>query len=110
MQLFDRINFQFVWNQLYLVSIHPVTVSTNTISANICSFEGGRPSYLRKSTIIYDVGFEVVRRPAVNSTELRYYYDEQQGRCLSFLFRGDFGNYNNFLSASDCELFCANRK
>lgn len=77
---------------------------------NICSFDGGRPSYMRKSANIYDVGLEVARKPAINTTELRYYYDDHQGRCFPFVFAGDFGNYNNFISASDCELFCANRK
>uniref|UniRef100_A0A183G5F5 BPTI/Kunitz inhibitor domain-containing protein n=1 Tax=Heligmosomoides polygyrus TaxID=6339 RepID=A0A183G5F5_HELPZ len=37
----------------------------------------------------------------------RYYYDAEQGRCMAFTYNGALGNYNNFKSSADCELFCA---
>ncbi|KAK6055202.1 Kunitz/Bovine pancreatic trypsin inhibitor domain protein [Cooperia oncophora] len=36
-----------------------------------------------------------------------YYYDAEQGRCIAFTYNGALGNYNNFKSSADCELFCA---
>ncbi|ETN70498.1 Kunitz/Bovine pancreatic trypsin inhibitor domain protein [Necator americanus] len=39
--------------------------------------------------------------------ERRYYYDAEQGRCIAFTYNGALGNFNNFKSAADCELFCA---
>uniref|UniRef100_A0AC35U6M6 C1q domain-containing protein n=1 Tax=Rhabditophanes sp. KR3021 TaxID=114890 RepID=A0AC35U6M6_9BILA len=41
------------------------------------------------------------------ANENRYYYNSQQGRCLSFAYRGGMSvNSNSFLSKSDCENYC----
>jgi hypothetical protein len=75
-------------------------------AASVCGAEGGRPASPEYSTI-YDPGFEIARGSSVSAAEVRYFYDDQQGRCSPFSFKGDFGNYNNFKSAAECELFCA---
>ncbi|KJH51381.1 Kunitz/Bovine pancreatic trypsin inhibitor domain protein [Dictyocaulus viviparus] len=41
-------------------------------------------------------------------SRFRYYYDVERDRCIPFKYNGAFGNYNNFKSAEECEMFCAN--
>uniref|UniRef100_A0A8C5V1D7 WAP four-disulfide core domain 8 n=1 Tax=Microcebus murinus TaxID=30608 RepID=A0A8C5V1D7_MICMU len=37
---------------------------------------------------------------------LRWYFDFDRGSCKSFIYRGCFGNANNFLSFDDCTKAC----
>ncbi|VDL75178.1 unnamed protein product [Nippostrongylus brasiliensis] len=37
----------------------------------------------------------------------RFFYDPAAGKCSPFTYMGAAGNYNNFLSRIDCELYCA---
>ncbi|CAJ0941855.1 unnamed protein product, partial [Mesorhabditis belari] len=75
--------------------------------ASICSNSGGRPADLLRSTN-FDPGFTMKRSFSLTyATSSRYYYDAEQGRCIAFTYNGAHGNYNNFKSAAECELFCA---
>lgn len=75
--------------------------------ASVCSNAGGRPVDLLRSTN-FDPGMTMKRTFAMTfSTSSRYYYDAEQGRCIAFTYNGALGNYNNFKSSADCELFCA---
>jgi hypothetical protein len=64
---------------------------------------GGRPLAVRGGD--FDSGYP---RPGGGSYS-RYYYDAEQGRCLPFDYAGSLGNYNNFVTKLDCELFCSRR-
>ncbi|CAI2349048.1 unnamed protein product [Caenorhabditis sp. 36 PRJEB53466] len=75
--------------------------------ASICSNTGGRPVDLIRSTN-FDAGVLMKRSFSMTfSTSSRYYYDAEQGRCIAFTYNGALGNFNNFKSSADCELFCA---
>ncbi|GMR42638.1 hypothetical protein PMAYCL1PPCAC_12833 [Pristionchus mayeri] len=75
--------------------------------ASICSAAGGRPVDVLRSAN-FDAGHTMKRTFAMAfSTASRYYYDAEQGRCIAFTYNGGLGNFNNFKSAADCELFCA---
>ncbi|PAV76107.1 hypothetical protein WR25_21575 isoform B [Diploscapter pachys] len=75
--------------------------------ASVCSSAGGRPVDLLRSTN-FDSGVSMKRSFSMTySTSSRYYYDPEQGRCIAFTYNGGLGNYNNFKSSADCELFCA---
>lgn len=73
----------------------------------ICSNYGGRNHNSSRLTN-YDIGAVVKKTYHENypSTH-RYYYDAEQGRCMPFNYLGALGNYNNFKSTSECEMFCA---
>ncbi|KAG1682364.1 Papilin [Nymphon striatum] len=36
----------------------------------------------------------------------RYYYNENAGECLSFIYGGCDGNFNNFVTKDECEAAC----
>lgn len=73
----------------------------------MCSSSGGRPHDTQRSTS-YDPGVLIKRTyTQAYATSHRYYYDTEQGRCMSFTYNGAMGNFNNFKSASECEMFCA---
>uniref|UniRef100_A0A915A820 BPTI/Kunitz inhibitor domain-containing protein n=1 Tax=Parascaris univalens TaxID=6257 RepID=A0A915A820_PARUN len=36
----------------------------------------------------------------------RYYFDKETRQCYEFIYRGQKGNANNFLTKEDCEIFC----
>ncbi|VDM58994.1 unnamed protein product, partial [Angiostrongylus costaricensis] len=75
--------------------------------ASICSQAGARPSDPLRNTN-FDPGMSMKRSYSLSfSTSNRYYYDTEQGRCIAFTYNGALGNFNNFKSAADCELFCA---
>ncbi|WKX99529.1 hypothetical protein Q1695_014424 [Nippostrongylus brasiliensis] len=73
--------------------------------AAVCGPIGGRPFdtsiYTRGS--VYHVGVE--KQGTAPST--RFFYDPAAGKCSPFTYMGAAGNYNNFLSRIDCELYCA---
>ncbi|KAK6014912.1 Kunitz/Bovine pancreatic trypsin inhibitor domain protein, partial [Ostertagia ostertagi] len=73
--------------------------------ASVCGPIGGRPLdtsiYSRGS--VYHNGSE--NRGTTPST--RFFYDPATGKCSPFTYLGAAGNYNNFLSRIDCELYCA---
>ncbi|CAG9534594.1 unnamed protein product [Cercopithifilaria johnstoni] len=74
--------------------------------ASICSIAGGRPLDTSRHTN-FDPGYSVKRTFNLNfEKSRRYYYDSDQGRCISFTYNGALGNFNNFKSLSECELFC----
>ncbi|PAV55962.1 hypothetical protein WR25_14492 isoform B [Diploscapter pachys] len=73
--------------------------------ASICGVVGGRPQDLsihHRSTVFHP---GVEKQGTASST--RFFYDPQSGKCSPFTFLGAGGNYNNFLSRIDCELYCA---
>uniref|UniRef100_A0A914C9V7 BPTI/Kunitz inhibitor domain-containing protein n=1 Tax=Acrobeloides nanus TaxID=290746 RepID=A0A914C9V7_9BILA len=75
--------------------------------ASVCSNAGGRPNDLLRNTN-FDPGQPMKRTYSLTySTSSRYYYDAEQGRCIAFTYNGALGNFNNFKSAAECELFCA---
>ena len=37
----------------------------------------------------------------------RYFYDPEEGKCLTFIYGGCFGNKNNFHSAKTCKQSCS---
>ncbi|KIH48950.1 Kunitz/Bovine pancreatic trypsin inhibitor domain protein, partial [Ancylostoma duodenale] len=75
--------------------------------SSICSNTGGRPIDAIRNTN-FDPGMSMKRSFSLSfSTSSRYYYDAEQGRCIAFTYNGALGNFNNFKSAADCELFCA---
>ncbi|VDM45373.1 unnamed protein product [Toxocara canis] len=75
--------------------------------ASICSNAGGRPLDALRSTN-YDPGYTMKKSFGETfSLSSRYYYDVEQGRCVPFTYNGALGNFNNFKSSSECELFCA---
>uniref|UniRef100_A0A914UKY9 BPTI/Kunitz inhibitor domain-containing protein n=1 Tax=Plectus sambesii TaxID=2011161 RepID=A0A914UKY9_9BILA len=69
--------------------------------ASVCGPLGGRP--LATAGGDFDSGYP---RPGGQTTS-RYYYDAEHGRCLPFEYAGSLGNYNNFMTKLDCELFCS---
>uniref|UniRef100_A0A1I7SU90 Kunitz/Bovine pancreatic trypsin inhibitor domain protein n=1 Tax=Bursaphelenchus xylophilus TaxID=6326 RepID=A0A1I7SU90_BURXY len=74
---------------------------------SICSVAGGRPQDHSRSTP-YDNGISMKRTFTMTySSSSRYYYDPEQGRCTAFIYNGALGNFNNFKSSAECELFCA---
>ncbi|XGW15900.1 hypothetical protein V3C99_001391 [Haemonchus contortus] len=72
---------------------------------SVCGPIGGRPLdtsvYSRGS--VYHSGVE--KQGTAPST--RFFYDPATGKCSPFTYLGAAGNYNNFLSRIDCELYCA---
>lgn len=40
----------------------------------------------------------------------RYFYDEDRGKCINFIYNGCGGNQNNFRSYDDCMDFCGPSK
>lgn len=76
------------------------------LAAAVCSVKGGRPGDLRARSQPYDSGF----LSNTGRASVRFYYNTDVGRCLDFTYQGAGGNFNNFLSKTDCELFCAKCK
>ncbi|VDK47292.1 unnamed protein product, partial [Cylicostephanus goldi] len=70
---------------------------------SVCSVRGGRPFDLIPRPTIYHAGFLV----STGKEAIRFYYDTNTGRCQDFVYRGAGGNFNNFLSRHECELYCA---
>uniref|UniRef100_A0A183BTQ1 Kunitz/Bovine pancreatic trypsin inhibitor domain protein n=1 Tax=Globodera pallida TaxID=36090 RepID=A0A183BTQ1_GLOPA len=84
-------------------SLHLCCPSVQTI----CSNSGARPHDVPRSNT-FDPGVLVKRSySAYYDTESRYYYDAEQGRCISFSYNGALGNFNNFKTSAECEMFCA---
>uniref|UniRef100_A0AC35TNF6 Kunitz/Bovine pancreatic trypsin inhibitor domain protein n=1 Tax=Rhabditophanes sp. KR3021 TaxID=114890 RepID=A0AC35TNF6_9BILA len=74
--------------------------------ASLCSNSGGRPIDLLRTTN-FDPGFTMKKTFSLNyPSTSRYYYDSDQNRCIAFTFLGGFGNFNNFASSQECDLFC----
>uniref|UniRef100_A0A914YYM5 BPTI/Kunitz inhibitor domain-containing protein n=1 Tax=Panagrolaimus superbus TaxID=310955 RepID=A0A914YYM5_9BILA len=69
----------------------------------ICSTKGGRTLDLHPRTTPYHPGFT----SHTSKENVRFYYDVSSGRCQDFVYKGNGGNYNNFLSKHECEMFCA---
>ncbi|EYB98153.1 hypothetical protein Y032_0134g1882 [Ancylostoma ceylanicum] len=70
---------------------------------SVCSARGGRPFDLTPRSNVYHAGFLV----STGRETIRFYYDTATGRCQDFVYRGAGGNYNNFLSRHECELYCS---
>ncbi|VDP08184.1 unnamed protein product [Heligmosomoides polygyrus] len=70
---------------------------------SICSSRGGRPHDMTPRSSIFHQGFLVT----TGRETVRFYYDTGTGRCQDFVYRGAGGNYNNFLSRHECELYCS---
>ncbi|CAB3401564.1 unnamed protein product [Caenorhabditis bovis] len=73
--------------------------------ASVCGPIGGRPldPSINTRGSVYHAGAE--KQGTAPST--RFYYDPATGKCSPFTYLGAGGNYNNFLSRIDCELYCA---
>ena len=74
-------------------------------AASICGPVGGRPDdpVIYSRGTIYHGG---LIKPGTTPLT-RFFYDPDHGRCIPFTYYGAGGNYNNFLSRVDCELFCS---
>lgn len=73
----------------------------------ICSSAGGRTHDANRNTG-FDAGVTVKKTFFQNyATSHRYYYDTEHGRCIAFTYNGALGNFNNFKTSADCEMFCA---
>ncbi|CAJ0580849.1 unnamed protein product, partial [Mesorhabditis spiculigera] len=70
---------------------------------SICSTRGGRAMDLSPRSTVFHPGFLV----NTGKESIRFYYDPALGRCQDFVFRGSGGNFNNFLSKHECDMFCA---
>lgn len=87
-------------------SVGSMQLCCPTIS-HICSKFGGRHNDAPRSTN-YDAGVSVKKSYHENYLSVhRYYYDAEQGRCMPFTYHGALGNFNNFKSTTECEMFCA---
>ncbi|KAK6750060.1 hypothetical protein RB195_002199 [Necator americanus] len=78
---------------------------------SICSEVGGRPKNALRSTP-YDAGvrFDQLTGEQANyavGISTRYYYNPIDGQCHPFTYNGFLGNFNNFNTQADCQLFCA---
>ncbi|CAI4230794.1 unnamed protein product [Auanema sp. JU1783] len=73
--------------------------------ATVCGIVGGRPldPSIHTRETVYHSGVE----KQGTSPSTRFFYDPNSGKCSPFTYYGAGGNYNNFLSRIDCELFCA---
>uniref|UniRef100_A0A0K0E3E6 Kunitz/Bovine pancreatic trypsin inhibitor domain protein n=1 Tax=Strongyloides stercoralis TaxID=6248 RepID=A0A0K0E3E6_STRER len=69
---------------------------------SICSSIGGRPLDSNIRDTIYHPG--VHKQGTSPST--RFYYNPENGKCSPFTYNGAGGNYNNFASRLECQLFC----
>ncbi|PIC39169.1 hypothetical protein B9Z55_010940 [Caenorhabditis nigoni] len=70
---------------------------------SVCSAKGGRPFDIQPRNSVYHSGFMVY----TGKESIRFYYDPGTGRCQDFVYKGAGGNYNNFLSKHECEMYCA---
>ncbi|EYB89376.1 hypothetical protein Y032_0232g3024 [Ancylostoma ceylanicum] len=78
---------------------------------SICSESGGRSKNPLRSTP-YDAGmrFDQLTGEQANyavGISTRYYYNPIDGQCHPFTYNGFLGNFNNFHTQSDCQIFCA---
>ncbi|VDN44289.1 unnamed protein product, partial [Gongylonema pulchrum] len=65
--------------------------------ASICSITGGRALDASSRSTSFDPGYPMKRMFGLNfETSGRYYYHQEQGRCMAFTYNGALGNYNNF--------------
>ncbi|VDN22387.1 unnamed protein product, partial [Cylicostephanus goldi] len=73
--------------------------------ASVCGPIGGRPldTSIHSRGTVYHVGVE----KQGTSPSTRFFYDPASGKCSPFTYLGSSGNYNNFMSRIDCELYCA---
>lgn len=44
-----------------------------------------------------------------STQERRWYYDDERGNCVSFIYEGCGGNQNNFRSLESCNNFCSSK-
>ncbi|VDD86305.1 unnamed protein product [Enterobius vermicularis] len=78
---------------------------------SICSESGGRPKDSSVTTP-YDPGLRFDHLTGDSShvnvgVSTRYYYNPSNGQCHSFTYNGFLGNFNNFPTLSDCQIFCS---
>uniref|UniRef100_A0A0N4ZV39 BPTI/Kunitz inhibitor domain-containing protein n=1 Tax=Parastrongyloides trichosuri TaxID=131310 RepID=A0A0N4ZV39_PARTI len=71
---------------------------------SICSVKGGRTleNLLPRQTI-YHSGF----LSKTGKEQIRFYYNHENKRCESFIYKGAGGNFNNFITKHECEMFCS---
>lgn len=104
------------------------------ITESVCSESGGRSKDPLRSTP-YDAGMRFDQLTgeqanyamgistrwkdswtAISQTDKgykvlsRYYYNPIDGQCHPFTYNGFLGNFNNFHTQSDCQIFCARCK
>ncbi|PIO58716.1 Kunitz/Bovine pancreatic trypsin inhibitor domain protein, partial [Teladorsagia circumcincta] len=77
---------------------------------SICSETGGRLKNPLRNTP-YDAGmrFDQLTGEQANyavGISTRYYYNPIDGQCHPFTYNGFLGNFNNFNTQADCQLFC----
>ncbi|CAD6185822.1 unnamed protein product [Caenorhabditis auriculariae] len=70
---------------------------------SVCSARGGRPFDVQPRNSVFHPGFLV----NTGKESIRFFYDPSAGRCQDFVYKGAGGNYNNFLSKHECEMYCA---
>ncbi|TMS35912.1 hypothetical protein L596_003202 [Steinernema carpocapsae] len=74
----------------------------------ICSNEGG-VTYNSKNyrTAEFDQGTVLQHVSSVFYPVIRYFYSRSEQRCKAFLFQGEGGNFNQFLTIEQCKNFCS---
>ncbi|KAK0396230.1 hypothetical protein QR680_001632 [Steinernema hermaphroditum] len=74
----------------------------------ICSSDGGI-SYNNSlgRTTEFDAGTALQHVTSVFYPVIRYFYSRGENRCKAFLFQGEGGNFNQFLTMDQCRNFCS---
>uniref|UniRef100_A0A158P937 Kunitz/Bovine pancreatic trypsin inhibitor domain protein n=1 Tax=Angiostrongylus cantonensis TaxID=6313 RepID=A0A158P937_ANGCA len=77
----------------------------------ICSESGGRARDPNRS-VPYDAGMSIAQLAYDGANHevgvsTRYYYNPIDGQCHPFTYNGFLGNFNNFHTQTDCQMFCS---
>uniref|UniRef100_A0A158PKP8 Kunitz/Bovine pancreatic trypsin inhibitor domain protein n=1 Tax=Angiostrongylus costaricensis TaxID=334426 RepID=A0A158PKP8_ANGCS len=77
----------------------------------ICSESGGRAKDPNRS-VPYDAGMSIAQLAYDEANHevgvsTRYYYNPIDGQCHTFTYNGFLGNFNNFYTQTDCQMFCS---
>ncbi|CEF60370.1 Proteinase inhibitor I2, Kunitz metazoa domain and EB domain and Cysteine-rich repeat and Lustrin, cysteine-rich repeated domain-containing protein [Strongyloides ratti] len=74
----------------------------------ICSAYGGREyNNIREKIDEFDVGGIPTYESNTFYPAFRYYYSPTEKRCKSFLYQGEGGNLNQFMTLDHCQHFCS---
>uniref|UniRef100_A0A914VMQ5 BPTI/Kunitz inhibitor domain-containing protein n=1 Tax=Plectus sambesii TaxID=2011161 RepID=A0A914VMQ5_9BILA len=73
----------------------------------ICSAKGGRVNGdIREGEDEFDAGTMPRHSTSVYYPVIRYYFSTKHASCKAFLYQGEGGNFNQFLTLEHCRNFC----